>query len=198
MGDALFQTPYAQASPCRLPERRLLPTLHKFIFVFQFYCFRSRRLSPEHRRCQGPRAFFISPPLSPIMGDALSQTPYAQATPCRLPERRLLPTLHKFIFCFSFLLFSLARVNPKITCGAWAFARFLFLPLCPPLWGMRSHRRPMRLPIPAVFPSVGSCRLCTNLFLFFNFTVFTRGSCLQSTGGAWKSASADADIGFPL
>lgn len=65
------------------------------------------------------------------MGDALSQTPYAQTHPCRLPERRLLPTLHKFIFVF-------------------------------------------------------------------HFYIFARGSHLQSTGGAWKSASADADIGFPL
>lgn len=59
------------------------------------------------------------------MGDALSQTPYAQAHPCRLPERRLLPTLHKFIFVFQFLLFSLARVNPKITDGAWESASAL-------------------------------------------------------------------------
>ena len=159
MGDALSQTPYAQTHPCRLPERRLLPTLHKFIFVFQFYCFRSRRLSPEHRWCLGLRALFISPPLSPIMGDALSQTPYAQAHPCRLPERRLLPTLHKYFLFFNFTVF--AREGcPKITCGAWASAHFLFLPLCPPLWGMCSHRRPMHKPLPAVFPSVGSCRLC--------------------------------------
>ena len=61
------------------------------------------------------------------MGDALFQTPYAQNHPCRLPERRLLPTLHKY-------------------------------------------------------------------FLFFKFTVFARGSCLQITCGAWKSASADADF----
>ena len=114
MGDALSQTPYAQASPCRLPERRLLPTLHKFIFVFQFYCFRSRELSQEHRRCQGLRAFFISPPLSPIMGDALFQTPYAQASPCRLPERRLLPTFALIIICFSILLFSLAKVVSRL------------------------------------------------------------------------------------
>ena len=40
---------------------------------------------------------------------------------------------------------------------------------------MRSHRRPMRKPIPAVFPSVGSCRLCTNLFLFFIFTFSLAG-----------------------
>ena len=151
---------------------------------------------PTLRRCQGLRAFFISPPLSPIMGDALSQTPYAQASPCRLPERRLLPTLHKFIFVFQFYILSRGSC-PKITCGAWASARYLFLPLCPPLWGMRSSRRPMRRPLPAVFPSVGSCRLCTNYYLFFNFTVFARGSCLQSTGGAWKSASAPADFGFP-
>ena len=65
------------------------------------------------------------------MGDALSQTPYALAHPCRLPERRLMPTLHKFIFVFQFYILS-------------------------------------------------------------------RGSCPKITGGAWKSASADADIGFPL
>ena len=159
MGDALSQTPYAQASPCRLPERRLLPTFALIIICFSillfslakvvsrspavpgpprvfyfspsvphyggcaltdalctglslpssrasapadfaliYFCFSflhslSRELSPEHRWCQGLRAFFISPPLSPIMGDALLQTPYAQAAPCRLPERRLLPTL---------------------------------------------------------------------------------------------------------
>ena len=31
---------------------------------------------------------------------------------------------------------------------------------------MRSSRRPMHKPLPAVFPSVGSCRLCTNIFCF--------------------------------
>ena len=103
------------------------------------------------------------------MGDALSQTPYAQASPCRLPERRLLPTLHKFIFVFQFYILSREGCLQS-TCGARASAHYLFLPLCPPLWGMRSHRRLMRKPIPAVFPSVGSCRLCTNLFLFFIFT----------------------------
>ena len=99
------------------------------------------------------------------MGDALFQTPYAQASPCRLPERRLLPTLHKFIFVFQFYI--LARGScPKITGSARASAHFLFLPLCPPLWGMRSSRRLMRRPLPAVFTSVGSCRLCTNIFCF--------------------------------
>ena len=178
-------------------------------------------MSQDHLRCQGLRAFFISPPLSPIMGDALSQTPYAQASPGRLPERRLMPTFALIIICFSILLFSLAKVVSRspavpgpprifyfspsvphyggcaltdalcaglsrpssrasadadfctnyylffnftvfaregclqITCGARASAHFLFLPLCPPLWGMRSHRRPMRRPLPAVFPSVG-------------------------------------------
>ena len=159
MGDALFQTPYAQATPCRLHERRLLPTLHKFIFVFQFYCFRSRRFSPEHRWCQGLRALFISPPLSPIMGDALFQTPYALAHPCRLHERRLLPTFALIIICFSIFIVFARGSCLQITCGARASAHFLFLPLCPPLWGMRSHRHPMRRPLPAVFPSVGSCRL---------------------------------------
>ena len=67
-------------------------------FAQIYFCFSilhslSRRFSPEHRRCLGPRALLISPPLSPIMGDALFQTPYAQTHPCRLPERRLLPTL---------------------------------------------------------------------------------------------------------
>ena len=55
------------------------------------------------------------------MGDALFQTPYAQAHPCRLPERRLLPTLHKYFLFFNFT-FSLAGVNPKITGGAWESA----------------------------------------------------------------------------
>ena len=121
------------------------------------------------------------------MGDALSQTPYSQAHPCRLPERRLLPTLHKYFLFFNFTIFA-REGYLQITCGAWASAHFLFLPLCPPLWGMRSSRRLMRLPIPAVFPSVGSCRLCTNLLLFFNFTVFARGSCPKSNGGARATA----------
>ena len=34
MGDALSQTPYAQASPCRLPERLLLPTLPRLELAF--------------------------------------------------------------------------------------------------------------------------------------------------------------------
>ncbi len=69
-----------------------------------------------------------------------------------------------FLF-FNFTVFARGSC-PKITGGAWASAHFLFLPLCPPLWGMRSSRRLMRKPIPAVFPSVGSCRLCTNIFCF--------------------------------
>ena len=94
MGDALSQTPYAQASPCRLPERRLLPTLHKFIFVFHFYILsREGCLQDTGGAWASAHFLFLPPPLSPIMGDALSQTPYAQASPCRLPERRLLPTL---------------------------------------------------------------------------------------------------------
>lgn len=58
------------------------------------------------------------------MGDALSQTPYAQASPCRLPERRLLPTLHKFIFVFQFSVFAREGFL-QITCGAWKSASAL-------------------------------------------------------------------------
>lgn len=58
------------------------------------------------------------------MGDALSQTPYAQAHPCRLPERRLLPTLHKFIFVFHFYILSREGCL-QITCGAWKSASAL-------------------------------------------------------------------------
>ena len=101
-----------------------------YYLFFNFYCFRSRRLSPEHRRCLGLRAFFISPPLSPIMGDALFQTPYAQAAPCRLPERRLLPTLHKY-FLFFIFTFSLAKVLSRAPAVLGPPRIFYFSPSVP-------------------------------------------------------------------
>lgn len=52
MGDALFQTPYAQAHPCRLPERRLLPTLHKYFLFFNFTVF-------AREGCPLELAFFV-------------------------------------------------------------------------------------------------------------------------------------------
>ena len=118
------------------------------IFCFSILHSLSRELSPEHRWCQGLRAFFISPPLSPIMGDALSQTPYAQASPCRLPERRLLPTLHSTNYYLFFIFtFSLAGVISRSPAVPGPPRIFYSSPLCPPLWGMRSSRRPMRKPL---------------------------------------------------
>ena len=98
----------------------------------------------------------------------------------RRPLPAVFPSVGSCRLCTNYYLFFNFTVFARegclqITCGARASAHFLFLPLCPPLWGMRSHRRPMRRPIPAVFPSVGSCRLCTNYYLFFNFTFSLAG-----------------------
>ena len=196
MGDALFQTPYAQASHCRLPERRLMPTLHKYFLFFNFTFSLAGVVSRTPAVPEPPRIFYFSPSVPHYGGCAL---PDALCAGLSLPSSRASADADfaQIFFVFQFYILSRGSCLQN-TCSARASAHFLFLPLCPPLWGMRSSRRLMRKPIPAVFPSVGSCRLCTNLFLFFNFTVFAREGCLQITCGAWKSASAPADIGFPL
>ena len=179
MGDALFQTPYALATPCRLPERRLLPTFALIIICFSILNSLSRELFPDHLRCQGLRAFFISPPLSPIMGDALSQTPYTQASPCRLPERRLLPTLHKYFLFFNFK-FSLAKVVSRSPAVPGPPRIFYFSPSVPHYGGCAlpdalcaCHSLPSsRASAPADF--------CTNYYLFFNFKFSLAGVVSRS------------------
>ena len=168
MGDALFQTPYAQAAPCRLPERRLLPTLHKYFLFFNFTFSLAGVVSRAPVVPGPPRIFYFSPSVPHYGGCAL---PDALCAGRSLPSSRASAPADFAQIFFVFQFYILSRGSClQSTGGARASAHFLFLPLCPPLWGMRSHRRPMRRPLPAVFPSVGSCRLCIALIIIcFSF-----------------------------
>ena len=143
MGDALSQTPYAQTRPCRLPERRLLPTLHKY-FLFFIFTFSLAGVVSRAPVVPGPpRIIYFSPSVPHYGGCAL---PDALCAGLSLPSSRASAPAD---FCTNYYLFFNFTVFARGSClqntgGAWASAHFLFLPLCPPLWGMRSHRRPMR------------------------------------------------------
>ena len=73
---------------------------------------------------------------------------------------------------FNFNVFARGELGFQLTGGAWAPARITISPSVPHDGGCGSPRRPMHKPIPAVFPSVGSCRPVRALiFYVFHFNV---------------------------
>ncbi len=137
---------------------------------FNFYCFRSRELSQDHRWCQGLRAFFYFSPSVPHYGGcALTD---ALCAGLSLPSSRASADADfaQIYFCFSILLFSLAGVVSRSPAVPGPPRVIYFSPSVPHYGGCALPDALCANPSLPSFRASAPADFCTNYYLFFIFT----------------------------